>query len=440
MSRCKLTKSMIDSVSSRQSGDLYIWDFGSGAISGFGLKVTPKGSKIFCFQYRGPNARHDRRYRIGKYGDWTVDQARQRARRLRQMVDVGIDPFEHEKAIAETVERESREAADREFSSVADQWLAEYRSEPRTKGTRRGQLRSENTLRMVRPAIRRMKEEFGDRRIDEIDDLAIEKAIKSIPPRQLATRRNFFSTARILWKWAHRRRLVSEDPFARLEAPAAPPARDRVLTDDELAVVWRATRKLEYPWGPFYRLLVLTGQRLTEVAAMTWSELDRLATMWCIEANRTKNGLPNLVPLSKAAGTELDAISPYSSWPSSGLVFSTNGTSPVAGFSSAKRQLDSAIDQIVLEEGSRPLLSWRVHDLRRTMATGFQRLGVRIEVTESALNHTSGSRSGIAGVYQRYDFASEKREAFDAWGGHVQSLVRPKALRLIQAPIERGSQ
>ncbi len=438
MSRCRLTKTVVDAASPRCKGDLYIWDFGSGAVSGFGLKVTPKGSKIFCFQFRGPNLRHDRRYRIGKFGDWTVDQARQRARTLRQMVDAGVDPIEHEKAIARAAEQERLEAADRAFNYVADMWFEEYRSEPRSRGTRQGQLRSENTLRMVRPAIRRMKEEFGNRRIDEIDELSIEQAIKSIPANQLATRKNLFSTARILWKWAHRRRLVAEDPFARLEAPAAPPARDRVLTDVELAVVWRATRKLEYPWAPFYRLLVLTGQRLTEVAAMTWSELDRMDAMWRIEAGRTKNGLPNLVPLSKAAMAELDAMIPHRSWPSDGLVFSTNGISPVAGFSSAKRQLDVAIDQIALEEGLRSLAHWRVHDLRRTMATGFQRLGVRLEVTEAALNHTSGSRSGIAGVYQRYDFASEKRAAFDDWSGHVQSLVRPRAVELNQFHIEGG--
>lgn len=96
MGRRKLTKSVIDSASPRHAGDLYIWDYGSGAVSGFGLKVTPKGSKIFCFQYRAPNARNDRRYRIGKFGDWTVGEARQRARKLRQMVDmqrVAGEPF-----------------------------------------------------------------------------------------------------------------------------------------------------------------------------------------------------------------------------------------------------------------------------------------------------------------------------------------------------------
>jgi hypothetical protein len=112
-----------------------------------------------------------------------------------------------------------------------------------------------------------------------------------------------------------------------------------------------------------------------------------------------------------------------------GLVFSTNGSTPISGFSKAKRRLDAAMLSSLNDqrrsEGRREgkLEAWRIHDLRRTMATGLQRLGVRLEVTEAVLNHVSGSRAGIVAVYQRHDYAIEKRDALESWAQHLSSLL-----------------
>jgi integrase len=222
-----------------------------------------------------------------------------------------------------------------------------------------------------------------------------------------------------------------------MEPPPVVASRDRVLSDEELALAFRAAQSMPYPFGPMFELLFTTGQRRDEVAGLNWSELDRETGLWTLPRERTKNGEASLVPLNalaiaaldRAAGGGLDA-SP--DWPRKGLVFTTTGRSPVSGYSSAKAKLDARMMQIAKDDAQggsgEPLDAikpWRVHDARRTLATGLQRLGVRFEVTEAVLNHVSGSRSGIAGVYQRHGWGPEKRAALDAWGAHLAGLLIP---------------
>jgi len=140
--------------------------------------------------------------------------------------------------------------------------------------------------------------------------------------------------------------------------------------------------------------------------------------LWTLPSSRAKNRKPHLVPLSKPTTQILDELAGGVEWPSAGLVFSTNGKSAPSGFSKAKRRLDDYMRN-VLKDTTVP---WRIHDIRRTVATGLQRLGVRFEVTEAILNHVSGARGGIAGVYQRHDWAKEKRSALDLWAGSVATV------------------
>jgi integrase len=116
----------------------------------------------------------------------------------------------------------------------------------------------------------------------------------------------------------------------------------------------------------------------------------------------------------------IDRLAGGADWPARGLVFSTNQRTPISGFSKAKNRVDEKMRALLGTE----LKPWRTHDLRRTVATGLQRLGVRFEVTEAVLNHVSGSKSGVAGVYQRHDWKEEKRSALEGWGRHVEGLLR----------------
>ena len=217
--------------------------------------------------------------------------------------------------------------------------------------------------------------------------------------------------------WAVERGIASANPCDGVKAPAAERSRDRVLDDRELASVLRACDRMPGAFGSLFKLLALTGQRRDEVADMRWSEIDFDARLWTIPKERVKNGVAHAVPLSAAALAVLAAL-PRIGDGTADLVFTTNGRTPVQGFGKAKNRLDLATSA----DGG-PLAPWRLHDLRRTAATGMARLGVMLPVVERVLNHTSGTFGGVAGVYQRHDFAAEKREGLDRWGQHIERLT-----------------
>lgn len=256
--------------------------------------------------------------------------------------------------------------------------------------------------------------------MDSIRRADLQMIIDAIPAKQKAMRRNVFAYASVLFGWAQRRGYIEQNPILGMEKPGAPAPRDRVLTDQELALVWRASFDLRIPFGSFYRLLILTGQRREEVAAMSWSEIDQERREWVIPASRSKNRLAHIVPLSDQVMSELAGVLEAGGvWPKSGFVLTTNNKRPISGFSKAKLMLDEQVDAV---NDGQSIAPWRAHDLRRTFATGMQRLGVRFEVTEAILNHVSGARGGIAGVYQRHDWKDEKRAALQAWAGNVCAL------------------
>jgi integrase len=198
-------------------------------------------------------------------------------------------------------------------------------------------------------------------------------------------------------------RLEIAAPYRSLPV-AATERRERVLTDAEVAAIWRSTAS-PGPFNGIVRMLLLTGQRREEAATMKWGELSD--DTWTVPASRAKNGATHIVPLSTQAQDLLRGA------PRLGELVFPGLRGPFNGFSKAKAALDAGSG----------VTGWRLHDLRRTVATGLQRLGVRLEVTEQILNHVSGSRAGIVGVYQRHDFAVEKRAALEAWDAHVQAIV-----------------
>jgi integrase len=205
--------------------------------------------------------------------------------------------------------------------------------------------------------------------------------------------------------------------MADLPKPGEEVSRDRVLQDHELAVIWKAAAALGWPFGDVVRLLILTGARRNEIAALSWSELvgDEIR----LSSERTKNGEPRTIPLSGVA-TEIIRVAPRVG---DHYVFTTKDGTHINGWSKYKRRIDLKAAEI---DGG-PLAPWHLHDLRRTVATGLQRLGVRLEVVETVLGHVGGSRSGVVGIYQRYRFEAETREALEKWGAEVTRVVRDVA-------------
>lgn len=418
--------------------DLFIWDHGGKqVVPGFGLKVTPAGKKTYIFQYRlaRPGEAESTapvRYTIGAHGKLTPDQARKRAQELAALVVKGIHPRDLERDAIMAKDEAARIAAemarlesDLAFENVAALWLDHYEHE---------KARRPSSVRMAKMIVERhLKPALRGKPIPKIGRAELQPILDGIPARQRATRRAIYAYASVLFGWALSRGDIDANPLGGIAKPEAPKARDRVLEDVELAAVWQASDALRKPFGPFFRLLVLTGQRRSEVAGMGWAELDRATATWTIPAERAKNGLVHLVPLAPAAIAEIDQLAsdahgdetiPAENWPKAGLVLTTTGTTPISGITKAKTALDAAISEA--NEG-KDLPGWRIHDLRRTVATGFQRLGVRFEVTEAVLNHVSGAKSGVAGIYQRHEWKEEKRTALEAWARHLEAITKPAA-------------
>jgi site-specific recombinase XerC len=221
--------------------------------------------------------------------------------------------------------------------------------------------------------------------------------------------------ARGMGAWAVERGLIDHNPFAGVKPPMSQVSRDRVLSDDELRQIWQAAGTLEWPYAAFVKLLILTGARRTEVAAMTWREVDLDEKLWILPKERAKNGVELRLPLAGPAIEILQGL-PRISGPGHILTFSGRG--PITGFDRAKKRIDT----LLLPDTTH----WVFHDVRRSVASGMARLGVNLPVIEKVLNHVGGSFGGVAGIYQRHSFAAEMRQAVDTWARHIDGLVSGK--------------
>lgn len=400
------------SVDDCQPGErvIFLWD---DQVRGFGLRVTPAGARSYVFQYRlGGRESPAKRYTIGAHGKWTPDLARDEAKRLARLVSQGIDPG-HQRSTAR------REAVELGFAGYVERFADGYLKDR--------WARPDEAKRML---VREAVPVIGGKPLPAITRADINAVLDRAADRP-AVVRHLHATLRKMFRWAVSRGDLERSPMEGMEAPKPLPARDRVLEDDELQSIWLACDDVIASFGAIVRLLILTGQRREEVGGLHWGELDRAAALWTLPGTRAKNGVAHLVPLSTLAITILDGVAGGDKWPRSGLVFPTGGKGSFSAWSKSKAALDAAISKRAWQAAGSPpdqqddyaIKPWRLHDLRRTVATGLQRLGVRFEVTEAVLNHVSGAKGGVAGVYQRHDWAPEKRAALVEWGIKIERLV-----------------
>jgi integrase len=228
--------------------------------------------------------------------------------------------------------------------------------------------------------------------------------------------------------WLQRNRRIERNPCENVHRPDSAPARDRTLTDDEIVAFWHACDDLGDPISQLLRLLLLLGCRRTELAGMLRSEIGADNT-WVIPGARTKNRRSHVVPLPPLARDILHTIKPIAG--AAGFVFTTTGATPIASWSKIKNRLDAIM---------RPAAPWRLHDLRRTFVTGLADLGIRPDVIELAVNHRSGLRGGIAGVYNKSELLPERRAALETWASHVEGLVAGRSARVLAGPGLRVGQ
>lgn len=426
--KAKLTKRVLDDArhpdpSVASGSGFFIWDT---EIRGFAVRVSTAGKKVFIIEWRLPGgggvAAPKGRFTIGEFGNpYTVEQARTIARDVQDKARRGINPnSERQDSTRRTVELAFRKLADHFIETYAK------RHQPRSYGQAKRTLE-----RDVVPV-------FGSRPIHAITRADISALLQDRAAEAPQQARYMHATLRKFFRWAVDSGQIDRSPMEGMGPPAGAVARDRVLDDSELVEIWRALDDLGEPFASIYRLLMATGQRRDEVGGMARSEIDMATRTWTIPADRAKNGKAHIVPLNELAMATLEALD-EAEWRGRDadvdFLFSSNGETAPSGWSKAKARLDEKIKERRMKKALeadqpvakvKPLASWRVHDLRRTMATGLQRLGIRLEVTEAALNHVSGSRSGIVGVYQRHDWADEKRSAIEAWGAHLSALLDPQ--------------
>ncbi len=259
------------------------------------------------------------------------------------------------------------------------------------------------------------------------------------------TANRLFVTLNTWFNWMAGRDILKANPMVGLKKFSVESSRDRVLTDDEIRIFWQATKQHPYPFGPMWRLLLLTAQRRQEVSGMPWRELSLKPNdrHWLLPKERSKNSRENYIPLCAQALQELQEIERAKG---SDFVFTTTIDTPISGFSRSKARLDATMLGLMQKEarerGEDPkkvrLPQWGLHDLRRTAASGMARLGTPIHVTEAVLNHSGGTISGVAAVYIRHDFRDEKRAALEAWENFVLTLAGERESNVVSMVVHTG--
>ena len=307
MPRIRLTKSAIDALPTPAS-DLVYWD---AASPGFGVKVTPKGRKVFLVLYRtGGAGSRLRKYTIGPYGRVTLHQARLAAQKVFSAKAEGRD------LAAEKREARRRVVAD-QVEDLLETFIAQHVSQNRSAG---------EVSRLLRREVGRP---WAGRSIHEITKRDVVEVISAIEQRGAPSAANkALKSVKTFLRWCVGRAILDQSPAEGVPLPAKEVARDRVLNDQELAQVILAARKMGGPYGGIVEFLALTGQRREEVARMKWDELDLAQRVWTLPKSRTKNGKEHVVHLSEQSMAVLKRVEKKQPF-----VFSVLGTKPFQEFS-----------------------------------------------------------------------------------------------------------
>ena len=384
-----------------------LWDAGhKEAVRGFGVR-RQRDQATYVLKYRVFG--RQRFFTIGPHGSpWTPEKARREAKRLLGLVADGKDP-------ADTKVQASLQAADT-LRKVADQYLevAKKKQRPRTHSEIARYL-----LTAWKPLHSLSVFKISRRHIAaRVADIATEQGAVSA-----ARARTALST---MFNWAIREGLdIPANPVHGTNRPEQPKSRERVLSYGELAEIWQACGDDDY--GRIVRLLILSAQRRDEVGGMRWQELDTEAGQWFLPSARTKNHREHVLPLVRDAlvllphcRTGRDHIF------GDGPRREGDQHRGFSGWSKSKAALDARIlaARKMVDAGAKPLSHWTVHDLRRTAATVMaDQLGVLPHIVEAILNHVSGHRAGVAGVYNRARYQAEMRQALERWGAYVSDIV-----------------
>jgi integrase len=359
-------------------------------IPGFGVRVTDKGCRSFVLVARFGGANNPTARRIGSYPALSLAEARAIAREWQSDIDRGVDPKAKEAAARREQERQWANTFGAVFSSYVDDHLISLRS---------GRDVARTIEKHVLP-------HWGDLPISEIRRPHVHEVVRTLRKGAPIQANRLLSYLKKFFSWCLDEELIDQTPAASVKMPTKETRRDRVLSEREIAAIWQACGGLG-PFGRAFRLMLATGARRSEVGKMTWGEIDFDAKIWTLPRERTKANRAHQLPLSNLALMILAECPRFGEY-----VFTTGGTRPIAGWNHAKARLDK------LTGGE--VAPWRLHDLRRTCATGLAKLGVDRVTIGKILNH---SEPEVTATYDRFSYGPQKCQALDRWSEHLAAIV-----------------
>lgn len=381
-------------------------------VPGLVFRVTPRGVKSWSVLYRiagagGMNGKgrllkgQQRRLTLGQFPIIGLADARDRARKALKLAEQGKDPAKQRHAEI----MEQREQAANTVGRVVDEFIEKYAK----KNTRKWR-QTKRTFEI------HVLARWGDRPLGDIRRRDVIRLLDEIvaegKPQAAA---EVLKHTRKLYNWAIERDLVELNPFDRVKPPVPAVGRERELAPDEISVVWQAAEELGYPFGTLMQLLLLTGQRRTEVANMRWAWLSLEGETPQIEMPGAfyKSGRAHVVPLSTMA---LEIVQSLPRFKAGDYVLSTtHGRRPISGISRAKARLDKKVAQ-----GDTSVEPWQLHDLRRTVVSGMAELEISYEIRERVVGH---ALPGLDRTYNKYDYLKPKYRALEAWAGRIRDIL-----------------
>jgi integrase len=374
-------------------------------MPGFGLRLRKSGEQVrrsWVVQYRRAGA--TRRLLLGSADVLGVEQARAAAKKALGKVALGGDPQ------GEKAEQRARDMFT--MSALADDYLK----------AKEGSVRARTLVESQRYLTGPYFKPLHNMPVEQITRRDVAARVLAITRESGArTGGRARSALNSMFAWAMGQGLAENNPVVGTNEPKTAPSRDRVLTDAELGAVWKACGDDDF--GRIVRLLLLTGQRRTEVGGVTWGELDLDGGTWTIPAQRTKNGRQHTLPLSALAASVIEAIPQRVG---RDCLFGERGTSGFCSWATAKAALDVRLGGQVAK--------WTLHDIRRSVATRMCDLGVMPHVVEQILNHQSGHRAGVVGTYNRSAYEKPVKAAMMQWSDHIRAITGGGARKVLAFP------
>jgi integrase len=378
----------------------FFWD---ESLPGFGLRMRKSGGKSWVVQYRN-RAGRTLKYTLGALKKIAPPEARKSAKGILGAVAVGGDP-QNDKV-------QARLADVHTLRSVIDAYLAARKPELRPASFKVTKLYLTGAA-YFGPLHRAAITAIG--RADIASRLGT--IAREVSP---TTARQAFLALSGLYSWATGEGLVGNavNPTIGVNVPAVPPPRERVLSDAELVAIWHGCEDDDF--GRVVRLLIMLGSRRAEIGGLRWSELNLEAAAWLLPGARAKNKRAMLVPLPPAALEIINKVVPQEG---RDCLFGERGAAGFTDWAPSKRRLDERLGSAVG--------TWRIHDIRRSVATKMGDLGILPHTVEAVLNHQSGHKRGVAGVYNRSPYEREVRSALLLWSEHVLALVEDREEKIV---------